>query len=157
MKTVDLFVGVKAEQSLRDTVRAAIEQEDHSDQLELAPFGKKDWIAGRRIGSTVQFSMLDEIIISVRKQLLALGSHQRIRQENVRVYAVQPPVPVFKDFSDAGLSETPQTQEIEPAEEPDGQTTCPICKRIVHSYNLQRNPKGRIIGCFMCGGDPSEF
>ncbi|MCP4604066.1 MAG: hypothetical protein GY847_26680 [Proteobacteria bacterium] len=157
MKSVDLFIGVKAEQSLRDAVRNAIEQEDPKSQLELAPFGKKDWIAGSRVNSSIKFSELVETIQSVRKQLLALGSHQRIRQETVRVYAVQPPVPVFKDYLDPDLQETTETAEEEPPEKSDGQTTCPICKRNVHSYNLQHDPRGRVVGCYMCGGDPREF
>ncbi len=156
MKTADLIVGVKAEQTLRDALRTAVEQGDDPGGLELVPFGKKDWIVGKRIGSSVLFGELGAIIRAVLKQLLTLESFQRIRGESVRVFSIQPPVPVFADFETTNLRETPETRAEEPVKEtePEGSTECPICKRAVHKYNLLHDPKGRILGCYICRGEP---
>ncbi len=138
---------------LEDTPRDAIESEDKPDCLELVPSGKKDWIVGRRIGSSIQFSKLDEIFQSVLKQLLTLESYQRIRRESIRVYSVIPPVPVFTDDLSISPIEESKEQDSEQKNTPEGPTTCPICKREVHSYNLQYDPTGRVVGCYICRGE----
>jgi hypothetical protein len=157
MSRLHLLVGVKAEQSLRDEVRAVVDQdEDGSEELELAPVGRKDWIAGVRVTADLGFNRLEEIAVTVLGRLIALDSRQRIRRENVRVYVVQPPVPVFKDPEEAPL---PKPPEPEPQIQPEihGATAiCPVCDRSVHSYNLQHDTSGRVVGCYICGGDPSR-
>jgi hypothetical protein len=158
LKPLDLLVGVKAEQSLRDAVRTVIEQaDDDLDGLELAPVGRKDWVAGRRIGAAVSFGELGRIGRAVLTQLLGLDSRQRIRQENVRLYVVQPPVPVFKDPEPAEEL-VPEPAAPEPASVGGlgGPTVCPICEREVHSFNLQHDTTGKVVGCFLCGGDPGR-
>ena len=159
MKTVDLMVGVVAKQSLREVVRDAVERGDDLDGLHLAPFRKKDWIAGKRIGSSRKFGEIGQIIEAVFKQLIALNSHQRIRQESLRVFAVQPQVPIFKDpaDSDSDLALMLENEDSAPEEKPEATTTCPICEREVHSYNLLSGPSGKIIGCYMCRGEPVKF
>lgn len=147
-----LLVGVKAEQSLRDSVRAVIEQtEDDSESLELAPVGRKDWVAGIRIDETVEFGKLGPIASEVLGHLIAIDSRQRIRRENVRAYVVQPPVPVFKDPEEPPLPAEPPQSEPESSS-----ATCPICGRTVHSYNLQHDTSGRAVGCYICRGDPGR-
>jgi hypothetical protein len=151
MKLIDLFFGIKAEQTLRDVARnAAEESAEESVVPELCPIGKKDWIAGRRFGPCLKFGELEAKRVEVVKQLIALGSHQRIRQDNLRIYAVRPPVPVFKDAAE---------QESEArAEEPagDGDTmTCPVCGLEVHHFNLQYGSNGKPVGCYLCRGEPN--
>jgi hypothetical protein len=154
LKPLDLLVGVKAEQSLRDAVRAAVEQsEDDLGGLELAPVGRKDWIAGQRIGTAVAFGELARIGRAVLTQLLGLDSRQRIRQENVRVYVLQQPVPVFKDPDPVEEVPAPAAPAFEGL---GGPTVCPICEREVHSFNLQHDTTGKVVGCFLCGGDPGR-
>jgi hypothetical protein len=98
--------------------------------------------------------------------LLRLDTRQRIRRENVKLYVVVPPVPVFKDSSPIGPGAEPdrdhdrdaRLQPEEPA--PDGREgprICPVCNRQVHSFNLQHDTRGRVVGCFICGGDPGYF
>ncbi len=159
VSSLDLLVGVKAEQSLRDGVRAAVDEAGaESVGLELTPVGPKDWIAGTRVGKVISYSLVTEVCEKVLTKLIALESRQRIRMENVRFYAVPPHVPVFKDpplpeFSNGDPkpredSTTPDTSTL-------GNTAvCPICGRTVNSYNLQHNTKGDVVGCFICGGDP---
>lgn len=149
-----LLVGVKAEQSLRDSVRAVVDQADESaEDLELAPVGRKDWVAGARAGSDLRFGDLASIASSILGRLIGLDSHQRIRQENVRVYVVQPPVPVFKDPVEP---EQPPVAPAAPQQPQDSTATCPVCQRTVHSFNLQHDTAGRVVGCYICGGDPSR-
>ena len=159
VSSVDLLVGIKAEQSLRDEVRAAMDEAGaESVGLELTPVGPKDWIAGTRVGTAISFKRVTEVCTEVLTKLIALESRQRIRMENIRFYVVAPPVPVFKDsplpeFSDG----TPDPEEDSPT--PDTGTlgnaaVCPVCERTVNSYNLQHNTKGDVVGCFICGGDP---
>ncbi len=31
-----------------------------------------------------------------------------------------------------------------------GPSTCPKCGQVVHSYNMQRSPKGKVVGCMYC-------
>jgi hypothetical protein len=140
-------------------MRDAGERGDDPGNLELVPAGKKDWIAGRRISSSVQFGELDEIFRSVLKQLLIPESFQRIRKESIRIYAIRPHLPVFLDALDSDSEKTREPDEgpvssgREPAEKKESSVTCPICKLETHCYNLQRDPTGRIVGCYMCGGN----
>lgn len=157
---IHLLVGVKAEQSLRDSVRGAVDDSEfESGELELVPVGRKDWVAGVRAGSDLPFGDLQKIAGTVLSQLIALDSRQRIRQENVRVYAVQPPVPVFKDPEDTA---SPPEHVPEPASAPeprqaqDSASICPVCQRRVHAFNLQHDTTGKVVGCYICGGDPSR-
>ncbi len=157
-------MGVKAEQSLRDAVRTAVEErEGDHEGLELVPVGRKDWVAGKRVGVSMLFSDLEGVGREVMTALIAMESHQRIRRENVRLYVVPPPVPVFKDPPGTLADGSPQDEfgtpdepiEEEPVSEGlGGPTVCPVCKREVHSFNLQHDTKGRVVGCFICGGDP---
>ena len=158
-KTLHLLVGVRAEQSLRDAVRTAVEQTaEEADDLVLAPAGRKDWIAGVRIGEATSFGELATLGKRVLARLISLETRQRIRAEHVRLWVVPPPVPVFRD---------PMPQEAEPKEEPaadagadadaeadvDGETaTCPVCGRRVHRFNIQRDTYGHAVGCYQCGG-----
>ena len=154
-KPQDLLIGVKAEQSLRDAVRALVEADDaDSGGLELAPVGRKDWVAGVRLGALSALPAIAASADDVLRRLLALDSTQRIRRESVRVWVVPPPVPVFKDPADDAArqpaGESPSSEPAAAAAE-----LCPVCGRSVHSYNLQFDTRGRPVGCFMCGGDPS--
>jgi hypothetical protein len=63
-------------------------------------------------------------------------------------------VPVFKDFTDASLAETPETKEPDSEEKSEGSTTCPNCKRTVHTFNILRSPDKKIMGCYICRGEP---
>ena len=93
-----LLMGVRAEQSLRDAVRDAIERAtDDREELVLAPSGRKDWIAGIRVGEAASFREISALGKAVLARLLSLDSRQRIRSENVRLWVVPPPVPVFRD------------------------------------------------------------
>lgn len=153
---IHLLVGVKAEQSLRDAVRAAVDDPGvDTGDLELAPVGRKDWVAGMRAGSDLRFGELHEITGKVLGSLIALDSRQRIRRENVRVFAVQPPVPVFKDPEESAPPPRP-TNEAAPARFQDSSQVCPVCQRRVHSFNLQHDTTGRVVGCYICGGDPTR-
>jgi hypothetical protein len=161
---IHLLVGVKAEQSLRDVVRGAVDDGAvETGDLELVPVGRKDWVAGVRAGSDLPYGELQQIAGQVLSQLIALDSRQRIRQENVRVYSVQPPVPVFKDPEEPVPGPEPAPEpEPEPAAEPQPQqvqesaSTCPVCQRKVHAFNLQHDTNGKVVGCYICGGDPSR-
>jgi hypothetical protein len=160
-----ILVGVKADQSLCDAVREAVDGREGGDEvIELAPIGRKDWVAGRRVTNALTFGELDALVGDVLRRLLALDSKQRIRRENVRAYAVPPPVPVFKDPDETSESDSrpAEPHEKEPLSQPEsdaaldgGVEICPVCGRSVHSYNLQYDLQGRPVGCFMCGGDPS--
>jgi len=98
LKPMHLLMGVRAEQSLRDAVRDAIElSPDDAEDLVLAPAGRKDWIAGIRIGETAAFGEISALSKRVLLRLLRLDSRQRIRSENVRLWVVPAPVPVFRD------------------------------------------------------------
>ncbi len=150
MKSIDIFIGVKAEQTLRDATRnAAEESPEEASVPELCPIGKKDWIAGQRFEGGLRFKELDQKRLGVIKALIALGSHQRIRQDNLRIYSVRPPVPVFKEAE----PETP------PAPEPvTGDTMrCPVCGLEVHRFNLQYGADGRAVGCYLCRGEPTNI
>jgi hypothetical protein len=149
MRSIDIFIGVKAEQTLRDAARnAAEESPEGADMPELCPVGKKDWIAGKRYGPSIPFGELETKRADVVKALIALGSHQRIRQDNLRIYAVRPPVPVFKDAEPAtGVPSTGDRAE--------GETMfCPVCGLEVHKFNLQYGTDGRPVGCYLCRGEP---
>lgn len=167
LRKLDIIIGIKAEQSLRDAVRAHVDGSDETD-LELTPVGRKDWVAGQRFGSTLGASGLEQTFQQVHKKLLELKSHQRIRRESLKLYVVQLPVPVFKDpVTNDPTGETPQldgggsidhTQKREDTTAPvEGPSTCPICNRTVHSYNLHYNTDGKVVGCFMCGGQAGGF
>jgi hypothetical protein len=146
LKPQDLLVGVKAEQSLRDALRDALESDGAAAEgLELVPVGRKTWVAGRRIGPEADPARVAEALAEVHRRLLALGSAQRIRREAVRVWAAAPPVPVFRD---------PDPLPRAPA---GGPATCPICGRGVHEYNLRRDSSGQAVGCYMCGGNPGGY
>ena len=150
MKRIDLFLGIKAEQTLRDAVRAAAEEStDDADVPELCPVGKKDWIAGKRLSTSLVFGQIEEKKRAVIKNLIGLQSHQRIRQESIRIYAVRPPVPVFKDTIPEGLEEEPVKEQV-----PDTETVaCPVCGVEVHKYNIQYDPWGKMVGCYLCRGE----
>lgn len=157
MKGIDLFLGVKTEQTLRDAARAAEGEAAAGDKssTELCPIGKKDWVAGERIGLSLEFKEINRRRRTVIKDLLDLNSHQRIRQENIRLYAVRKPVPVFKDpvpddmahdmLADEGESVSGQASETR---------VCPVCGAKVHSFNMQYDPWGRAVGCYLCRGEP---
>ncbi len=150
MKGIDLFLGIKAEQTLRDAVRAANEEQGASEsESELCPVGQKDWIAGRRIGSVLSFKELATKKDESLKSLIGLGSHQRIRRESIRVYAVKKPVPVFKDPLPESLGEEPEEETTAD----DNSATCPVCGATVHTYNIQYDPWGKMVGCYLCRGD----
>jgi hypothetical protein len=159
VSTLELLVGIKAEQSLRDEVRTAVDEAgSESVGLELTPVGPKDWIAGARVGTSISFMRVTEVCAEVLTKLIALKSMQRIRMENIRFYVVPPPVPVFKDPPSPEFSDDAPKQK-EDSTAPDVSTfgnaaQCPICGRTVNSYNLQHNTKGDVVGCFICGGDP---
>jgi len=156
-KTLHLLLGVRAEQSLRDSVRTAVEQSsDAREDLVLAPTGRKDWIAGVRIGEAMSFRELTALSRRVLTRLIALESRQRIRAENVRLWVVPQPVPVFRDPPQDAATGTPSPEDTAAAErEPDdGETAlCPVCGRRVHRFNIQRDTFGRAVGCYQCGGD----
>jgi len=151
MKSLDLFLGVKAEQTLRDMARNAAEDSvDESEVPELCPVGKKDWIAGSRLKPKITFQEIEEMRSTVIRQLIALGSHQRIRQENLRLYAVKPPVPVFKETvsSTADTPAEPATESID-----EDTMVCPVCGEVVHRFNLQYGPGEKVVGCYLCRGE----
>lgn len=153
IKTLDILIGIKAEQSLRDAVRNLVE--NHKTDIELTPVGRKDWIAGQRIGYTISHMDLEETCRRVHRKLMGLGSEQRIRYENIKLYVVAKPVPVFKDPDEpVAVQEEPIAEESPVV---DGPSTCPICQRTVHSYNLHYNTEGKVVGCFMCGGNKRGF
>ena len=149
MKSLDLFLGVKAEQTLRDMARNAAEDSvDESEVPELCPVGKKDWIAGCRLKPDITFKELDAMRNEVIRKLIALGSHQRIRQDNLRIYAVKPPVPVFKDVVEPLIGDTPGRTDM------DGDTMmCPVCGEVVHKFNLQYGVGEKVVGCYLCRGE----
>ena len=151
MTAIDLFIGVKAEQTLRDITRAAAEAAADGEEVpELCPVGKKDWIAGKRVASPAAFSDVAAARQPVLQSLLDLKSHQRIRHENLRIYPVRPPVPVFKDASSDELV----TDTIDPpAISKKGTVKCPVCGTEVHNYNIQYNPWGKMVGCYLCRGE----
>jgi hypothetical protein len=156
MKGIDLFLGIKTEQTLRDAVRAAEGEAKAGDKpaTELCPIGKKDWVAGERIGLSLQFKELDGTKRAIIKDLLKLKSHQRIRQENIRLYAVRQPVPVFKDpMPDDAVNEGQSDKTQSAAGNDIGMSECPVCGTKVHSYNIQYDPWGRMVGCYLCRGE----
>lgn len=159
VSSLDLLVGIKAEQSLRDEVRTAMDEAGaESVGLELTPVGPKDWIAGTRVGTMISYTKVTGVCAMVLTKLIALESRQRIRMENVRFYVVPPPVPVFKDPPSPEFSNGDQ-KPTEDSTTPDKGTfgnvvVCPICGRTVNSYNLQHSTNGDVVGCFICGGDP---
>ncbi|MBN2341597.1 MAG: hypothetical protein JXX29_21655 [Deltaproteobacteria bacterium] len=156
VKELDILIGVKTEQSLRDAVRALMEQTD--TEIELTPVGRKDWIAGERIGASISQLDLEETCRRVHRKLMALGAEQRIRFESIKLYAVAKPVPVFKDPDEPMTEEAPEKEvDTEPAVITPGPSVCPICNRTVHSYNLHYSTDGKVVGCFMCGGNKNGF
>ncbi len=152
MKSLDLFFGVKAEQSLRDAVRNASETEASDTSVaELYPMGKKDWIAGCRLGETLTFRELKNRQSDVMRRLISVGSHQRIRQDSLRVHAVHPPVPVFREHP-----ENPDSVEDAPisSNKTDSDTAiCPKCGMEVHRFNLLFGPRRTVVGCYLCRGE----
>ena len=159
VSTLELLVGIKAEQSLRDEVRTAVDEAgSESVGLELTPVGPKDWIAGARVGTSISYVRVSEVCAEILAKLIALESRQRIRMEKIRFYVVPPPVPVFKDSPLPEHSDDPaKPKEDSSSSDPDifgNVAQCPICGRTVNSYNLQHNTKGKVVGCFICGGDP---
>lgn len=186
-KTGDIFIGVKAEQHLRDVVRHVIESDDKST-LELTPVGRKDWIAGQRFSAPMNVGEMAQHCREVYLQLISLGSQQRIRTENIRMYAIQLHVPVFVDSSGAALDPAdlaaesglwdgddeasgtaPFAADADADADGDkdeaegtshmagGPAVCPVCGRTVHSFNLHRNTHGQVVGCFLCGGHGRRF
>jgi hypothetical protein len=158
MKALDLFLGVKAEQTLRDMARNAAEESvDESDVPELCPIGQKDWIAGRRLKPHATFAEVDAMRSEVIRQLIALGSHQRIRQDNLRLYSVKPPVPVFKDvtapFEDVALSNPEMRGRDAAANDNSDTMICPVCGEEVHKFNLQYGVGEKVVGCYLCRGE----
>ncbi len=153
MKAIDLIIGIKAEQTLRDAARTAAEEgATRADSPELCPVGKKDWVAGERIGSTVRFGELEPKRNAVLARLIDLQSHQRIRQESLRIYAVRAPVPVFKDPMP---EETVERSQNERASNPET-VACPVCGTEVHNYNIQYDPWGKMVGCYICRGESNS-
>jgi len=157
-KTLHLLLGIRAEQSLRDAVRAAVEQStDEAEDLVLSPAGRKDWIAGVRIGEAMSFGELAALGRRVLARLISLESRQRIRAENVRLWVVPQPVPVFRDpVPQEPAHGVPAAEEpaLPEAESGDGEAAvCPVCGRRVHRFNLQHDTFGRAVGCYQCGGD----
>ena len=154
MNKVDFVVGIKAEQNLRELVRQSAEQTEETEGiLELCPVGRKDWIAGLRFSGPLKKSEMGPLFKQVLKKLLSLGSQQRIRSESLRIYAVQEPVPVFRDATtDQPLA---PREEEPPKVDPksDEPVTCPVCERRVHPYNARVNSQGRIVSCSFCGGE----
>ncbi len=151
MKTIDLFLGIKAEQTLRDVAREAAEASlDEEIALDLCPVGKKDWIAGKRLGPSISFGEIEKKRQAIVVELIALKSHQRIRQENLRLFAVHPPVPVFKESST--LEEAVGEQPSE-AEKDSDTAVCPVCGTEVNRYNLQYNANEQVVGCYLCRGE----
>lgn len=160
LKKIDLFVGVKAEQSLRELVRAHADNAgvDDTFDLELTPVGRKDWIAGKRYGNSLVYGELQQVEDDVLASLIGLESSQRIRRETIRVYAVAQPVPVFKESPSSHFEiQTEPEPKLKPETPAQSNKGCPICHRDVHSYNLQYDTSGKVVGCFMCGGDPQKM
>ena len=151
MKSLDLFIGIKAEQSLRDLVRNLAESASEEEfGLELYPVGKKDWIAGRRFQSETTFASLRDHLGEAAQRLMAIGSHQRIRRDGLRVYAVHPPVPVFRESTEELLA--PRVEE-EVVQSESGATICPNCGAEVHRFNLLFGPREKVVGCYLCRGE----
>ena len=129
MKAIDLFLGIKTEQTLRDAARAAEGEGGRGEgqRTELCPIGKKDWIAGERIGGQVMFRELEGKKQAVIRNLLHLNSHQRIRHENIRLFAVRKPVPVFKDPVPDELVEQRSPEAADSSASRPETVVCPIC------------------------------
>ena len=152
MKSLDLFVGVKAEQSLRDLVRNASEAEEGEDVgVELYPVGKKDWIAGGRISSETPFGELAQAQSDMLRRLIAMGSHQRIRRDSMRFYSVHPPVPVFREPPEE--REKDDLASVLDAGSETGSAICPNCGAEVHRFNLLFGPREKVVGCYLCRGE----
>ncbi len=152
MKGIDLYFGIKAEQTLRDAVRAQSEA-GLEDALELCPVGNKDWIAGDRFGTSASFKDVRPNAKGIMGRLVNLQSHQRIRQESIRIYAVRPPVPVFKDPSpDDLIEEAPESEKSSSGIKDNMPIICSNCGAEVHPYNIQYDPAGKIVGCYLCRG-----
>ena len=150
MKSLDLFIGIKAEQSLRDLVRNLSESStEESFGLELYPMGKKDWIAGARVPAASTFADVRTQQTEVGRLLMSVGSHQRIRQDGLRIYAVHPPVPVFREAMEdsASVSASPSIDEET------GAAICPNCGAEVHRFNLLFGPGEKVVGCYLCRGE----
>jgi hypothetical protein len=155
MKSIDLLIGVKAEQTLRDAAREASEAAEADEELpELCPVGKKDWVAGRRLSLPIYFGDLGKYRAEIMKNLTALQSHQRIRNENIRLYSVRPPVPVFKDANDDEELREEEVEKKLTSKNPDTEI-CPICETEIHRYNVQYNAAGKMVGCYLCRGERS--
>ncbi len=151
MKSLDLFIGIKAEQSLRDLVRNLSESAGSDDAgLELYPVGKKDWIAGRRFQAETKFAELRDQLNEAAQQLMSIGSHQRIRRDALRVFAVHPPVPVFRDPAE-DITSSPPVPAAPEAQ--NGATICPNCGAEVHRFNLLFGPREKVVGCYLCRGE----
>ncbi|MCU0660885.1 MAG: hypothetical protein MUC50_00995 [Myxococcota bacterium] len=150
LKPIELLVGVRTEQSLRDALREHTEANPDDLTLELCPVGAKDWVAGERVGHCLKFPCLAEIQKRVLGKLNGLRSHQRIRGESLKVYAIRSQVPVFRD----ALEEPAQDAE-DTLPEPSSSDTliCPTCRVEVHRYNIQCDPNGVPVGCYLCRGD----
>ena len=151
MKSLDLFIGVKAEQSLRDLVRSAAEVEDGEDLgVELYPVGKKDWIAGGRLPAEIPFGELKNAQSEMLRRLISLGAQQRIRQDNLRFYSVNPPVPVFRE--PVQESKDDLASVLNAGSETDS-AVCPNCGSEVHRFNLLFGPREKVVGCYLCRGE----
>lgn len=151
MKSLDLFIGIKAEQSLRDLVRNLSESSsDESFGLELYPVGKKDWIAGGRLSAETTFAAIKKQQLDVARLLISIGSHQRIRQDGLRIHAVHPPVPVFRESSEDTDSEPAANVTPDPET---GAAICPNCGAEVHRFNLLFGPREKVVGCYLCRGE----
>ena len=158
MKGIDLFLGIRTEQTLRDAARASEGETGHggNKRTELCPIGKKDWIAGERIGMSVRFKELSGKQKAVIRDLLHLNSHQRIRHENIRLFAVRQPVPVFKDPLPDEFVDERSGPASDRASDHSGTEKCPVCGAEVHSYNMQYDPWGRTVGCYLCRGEQEQ-
>jgi hypothetical protein len=151
MKLLDLFIGLKTEQSLRDLVRNASETSLSEDAgVELYPVGKKDWIAGGRLPEETTFATLRGHQTDVLRRLIAMKSHQRIRQDGLRIYAVHPPVPVFREPVEDSREE--RGSSVSKGSD-NGVTRCPNCGAEVHPFNLLFGPHEKIVGCYLCRGE----
>ncbi len=84
------------------------------------------------------------------KELIDLKSHQRIRKENLRLFAVHLPVPVFRESSkpEEGIGELPVEEERET-----DTAICPVCGAEVNRYNLQYSASEKVVGCYLCRGE----
>jgi hypothetical protein len=98
----------------------------------------------------MKFRDLAEAQRKVLGKLNGLGSHQRIRSESLRLFSIRPQVPVFRDGLDKPLE---KTEEALPARISEDTVICPVCRAEVHRYNIQSDPSGSPVGCYLCRGD----